>query len=161
MSKATGIAALVIIFTAGAILFAFWLTKDPRQFNADAYGFSSSGKDFWTYDDLRSVLETVDNNGLVNYRRLKANRTALDRFTLRLAKLDRKTFDTWGNLEQMSLWINAYNGLTLLAIISLVASTLPAKSRNRGKLRPPTRYSASTANPSCNSSYPGRPVYNW
>jgi len=38
-------------------------------------------------------------------------------FASQLADLDPQTFDAWNSTDRMSLWINAYNGLTLMAIV--------------------------------------------
>ena len=59
----------------------------------------------------------VDDEGMVNYRALKADRGTLDVFVDALGPLDPAVFDTWTDGEKIAFWINAYNGLTLKAII--------------------------------------------
>lgn len=70
------------------------------------------------YDDYATVLKSyVDDHGMVNYALLKANRKPLDNFILSLSRLDPEAYKRWDNREKMAFWINAYNALTLKAII--------------------------------------------
>ena len=80
-------------------------------------GFVDDRYEEWKYEDYRSVLKNVDDSGMVNYARLETNRAILDRFALRMAGLPRSTFESWNSSEKISFWINAYNGLTLLAVV--------------------------------------------
>jgi len=70
------------------------------------------------YDDYRAALMAfVDARGLVDYASLKEQRVYLDDFVTYLERLDPKTFAAWSGNEKLALWINAYNALTLRAII--------------------------------------------
>jgi hypothetical protein len=70
------------------------------------------------YAPYASVLATyVNGEGLVDYKGLKANRAELDRFGRELADLAPAAFEKWGDKEKIAFWINAYNALTLQAII--------------------------------------------
>ena len=70
------------------------------------------------YDDYRSVLMAfVDARGRVDYGALRDQSGYLEDFLAYLEHLDPKTFDTWGDRDKIALWINAYNALTLRAII--------------------------------------------
>lgn len=69
-------------------------------------------------ESYRKVLEYVDERGLVRYGDLKAHRLVLDRFVSELQVLDPSTYANWPSSSQLSFWINAYNGLTLLAIVN-------------------------------------------
>ena len=70
------------------------------------------------YDDYRAVLMGfVDENGLVDYEALGAQRAYLDDFVIYLASVDPKVYATWPREDQIAFWINAYNALTLRAII--------------------------------------------
>jgi len=60
----------------------------------------------------------VDDAGMVNYSVLKANRKPLDEFTQSMSRLDPKSYDAWADAEKIAFWINAYNALTLKAIIN-------------------------------------------
>jgi hypothetical protein len=70
------------------------------------------------YEDYAAVLSTyVNQAGIVNYRALKASPQQLDSFLAALADLSPQTYQKWGDQEKIALWINAYNALTLKAII--------------------------------------------
>ena len=70
------------------------------------------------YDDYRAVLMAfVDEDGLVDYNGLRAQRAYLDDFVIYLAAVDPKAYATWSRNDQIAFWINAYNALTLRAII--------------------------------------------
>ncbi len=70
------------------------------------------------YDDYAAILRGfVDDEGMVNYRQLKADRGQLDSFCKSIGNLDRPIYDSWTDQGQIAFWINAYNALTLKAII--------------------------------------------
>jgi hypothetical protein len=70
------------------------------------------------YDDYRAALMAfVDARGLVDYAGLKEQRVYLDDFVTYLERLDPKTYDAWPEPDKIALWINAYNALTLRAVI--------------------------------------------
>jgi len=86
-------------------------------FCAEALGTEQDDKAF-NYDNYAEVLKSyVDNNGMVNYKELKANRAKLDSFAQHLSTLDEQTYKKWSSNDKIAFWINAYNGLTLKAII--------------------------------------------
>ena len=66
---------------------------------------------------LAKVLERVDGEGLVDYAGLKADPAALDAYYAAIASLDASTYESWSNERQIAFWSNAYNGLTLKAIV--------------------------------------------
>ncbi len=73
----------------------------------------------FSYGDYAKVLKTyVDDQGLVDYKGLRANRRPLDAFTAALAAMDRKLYDKWSGNQKIAFQINAYNALTLVAIIA-------------------------------------------
>ncbi len=70
-------------------------------------------------DSYRTLLKAhVDNNGMVDYKKLKAKANDLDKYLAKLATLDAKAFAKLNKQDKIALWINAYNALTLKAIIS-------------------------------------------
>ena len=71
--------------------------------------------DYAMYDAL--LGEYVDEQGLVDYRSLQANRAELDDFLRSMAELSREDFETWPEQERLAFWINAYNAITLERII--------------------------------------------
>lgn len=75
-------------------------------------------KNAFKYDQYAQTLKAfVDDAGMVNYKRLKQNRTLLDIFALEMTRLDPKTFQNWSENQKIAFWLNAYNALTLKAII--------------------------------------------
>ena len=72
----------------------------------------------FSYDDYANVLATyVDDQGLVDYSSLQANREQLDRFVASMGAVSEATFRSWGESEQLAFLINAYNAFTLQSII--------------------------------------------
>lgn len=75
-------------------------------------------KQGFDYSDFGDALKiNVDEVGMVNYRKLKAEPEKLQAFITELGNLDRKDFDKWDDNEKIAFWLNAYNALTLKAII--------------------------------------------
>jgi len=70
------------------------------------------------YADYAVVLRNhVNEEGLVHYKNLKANRQPLDKFVQSLADLESARYEAWKPADQLAFWINAYNALTLKALI--------------------------------------------
>jgi len=79
---------------------------------------AESEKQGFDYSDFADALKiNVDDVGMVNYRKLKAEPQKLRAFIIELENLDRKDFDKWSDNEKIAFWLNAYNALTLKAII--------------------------------------------
>ncbi len=88
----------------------------PTRFDDSFYATTRSAGPF-SYDDYAAALKYVDGNGMVNYAGLKADRARLDAFCRSMAAVDRKSFDKWDDSAKIAFWINAYNALTLKAIV--------------------------------------------
>ena len=72
----------------------------------------------FNYQDYGDVLQTyVNDQGLVNYTALQANRAQLDRFNQSLGEVTPETYAGWNEAEQIAFLINAYNAFTLQSII--------------------------------------------
>ena len=72
----------------------------------------------FSYDAYAATLKAyVDANGMVDYRGLKDDHKKLDEFLLAMARVDRSAYDEWSEQARVAFWINAYNALTLKAII--------------------------------------------
>ncbi len=72
----------------------------------------------FTYQDYEAVLKNyVNEQGLVNYRRLQANREPLDRFNAAVGNVSPSIYAAWSEKEKIAFLINAYNAFTLQAII--------------------------------------------
>ena len=113
---------LIVVLMAGGVIGATHgaAVKDkPKGFSYAAFG--------------KVLKKQVDEKGMVNYKGLKEQRQELDRFLSELSQLDRKEYSKWKRPEQIAFWINAYNGLTLRAIID----HYPIKSGFWGSLRYP------------------------
>lgn len=63
------------------------------------------------------LKQYVTGNGLVDYRRLKNNRIALDNFCASVSSLDPAIYDAWTEKGKIALWINVYNALTLKVVL--------------------------------------------
>ena len=69
-------------------------------------------------DDFAAVLKTyVNQNGMVDYRSLNSNPGRLVSFVAALDMLAPDVYRKWSAKEKIAFWINAYNALTLKAII--------------------------------------------
>jgi hypothetical protein len=73
----------------------------------------------FTYDGYSTLLgKYLDEQGMVDYKSLKENRNDLDIFVAQMGQLSRETYDAWTKEAQLAFWINAYNAITLQAIIN-------------------------------------------
>jgi hypothetical protein len=80
-----------------------------------------------------ALSEHVNDGGMVTYASLKANDADLTAFARRLSTLSPADYEAWTESEKIAFWINAYNGLTLKAIID----NYPIKSSFAASLRFP------------------------
>lgn len=70
------------------------------------------------YGEYGVVLGSyVDDDGMVNYKGLKSDRQILDKFIDELGGIDRGRYEKWSDRQKIAFWLNAYNALTLKAII--------------------------------------------
>lgn len=75
-------------------------------------------KGFPDYASYAEMLRTrVDDKGMVDYERLKARPAPLLAYLNAIATAPRSRYDLWDNNTKIAFWVNAYNGLTLQAII--------------------------------------------
>ncbi len=71
-----------------------------------------------SYDDYATVLtKFVNDDGLVDYAGLKADRESLDAFVKSIASLDRTLYESWTDNDKLAFWLNAYNALVLRTIV--------------------------------------------
>ncbi len=75
----------------------------------------SPGLDFRHFEKI--LKNHVDNNGMVNYKALKAKPDNLDSFINIIANLNPDEYETWDHNAKVAFWINCYNALTLKVII--------------------------------------------
>jgi hypothetical protein len=70
------------------------------------------------YSDYAAVLQKyVDDKGRVDYRGLKASPENLLAYMQAMSRLPRSRYEAWDDEAKIAFWLNAYNGLTLKAII--------------------------------------------
>ena len=81
--------------------------------------FPASGMSFdHSYSELTKILTTyVNEAGMVNYEKLKANRSALDSYLKSSGAVTKKEFSSWNANDQLAFLINHYNAETLQLII--------------------------------------------
>lgn len=76
----------------------------------------------WGFDQnhqaLTDVLKKVMKKGLVNYQALKNDPKKLEIYLTALSQTSESDFQKWSENQQLAFWINAYNALTLKAIIT-------------------------------------------
>ena len=78
----------------------------------------AQAEDAFSYEGYADVLKAyVDDDGMVNYRGLKAKRAGLDEFVRALGALSKETYASWDEAAQIAFWCNAYNAITLTRII--------------------------------------------
>ena len=108
----TGLLALMLIAN-----YWVWRTASYASVRLEDKTGKSLGSSF-SYHEYGTILaEFVDKKGLVDYRGLKQNRSTLDNFSLSLERVGPESYAGWKGEEQIALWINAYNALTLKAIV--------------------------------------------
>ena len=94
-----------ILLAILALLSPFTQAQETKE-----HGFDFSGYDW--------VLKTfVNEKAMVDYRKLKAQQQQLDAFAAAMGKLTSATYEKWGEKDKIAFWLNAYNGLTLKAIV--------------------------------------------
>jgi hypothetical protein len=88
------------------------------------------------YDKYAKFLaEYVDDNGMVNYDKLKHNRSNLNSLIKELADFNPKTYKAWPKEEKIAFWINAYN----IQMLDIIVKNYPIESdRIRRVFWPPT-----------------------
>jgi hypothetical protein len=90
-----------------------------QQFDAAFYAKAQQGAgEAFSYDGYARVLKAnVNEKGMVDYRRLKEKSGDLDAFLLAMGRVAPETYGSWDEKTKTAFWINAYNALTLKAII--------------------------------------------
>ena len=112
-----GAVVLLIAIVLGWLAYSEFL-GGPSRFDADFYQAGNAQAAKLTYAPYASALKKhVDDKGMVNYAALKADRADLDRFARLLAGLKGEAYEKWDEKTKIAFWSNAYNALTLKAII--------------------------------------------
>jgi len=76
-------------------------------------------------DKCRGILtDFVNDQGMVEYRRLKIKRADLNALLDQFAKLDHDEYARWPEEDKIALWINAYN----IQMLNVIIQNYPIKS---------------------------------
>lgn len=67
----------------------------------------------------------VDEDGKVDYRRLKLKRSQLRRLLSEFDRLDRNEYESWPKDDKIAFWINAYN----VKMLDIIVRNYPIKSK--------------------------------
>jgi Protein of unknown function, DUF547 len=132
--RAVGILAVILLLVASGSV-----RRPARRLVGFPVVSASTDSVAFSYESYRAALvHHVDNRGLVNYAALKANSTDLNAFAASLSLLRPEELQSWSEQQKIAFWINAYNALTLEAIIrnypihsSLLRSTVYPKNSIR------------------------------
>ncbi len=116
-ARAVATAAVLTLaaFALGAVAWSARGTETPAA--GEQVEESAPGPEATADVALARVLERVDGDGLVDYAGLKADTGDLDAWVAAIAGLEPETFESWSEERQIAFWTNAYNGLTLKAIV--------------------------------------------
>lgn len=110
----TAASALVLLVAGG------WWNLNRREPRLIQFPAASASADSGAFSYERyavALVSYVNDRGMVNYRGLKANSGDLDAFAASLSLVNPAEFDSWSDQQKIAFWINAYNALTLEAII--------------------------------------------
>ena len=124
----TRILTIAIVIMLVALGGWYWTRPEPHLIRFPAENASADSGAFSYEPYERALAQYVDDRGMVNYRALKANSSDLDAFAASLSRVKPEEFDPalpspariWpigSDPEKIAFWINAYNALTLEAII--------------------------------------------
>ena len=119
-----------------AVVLLIVLDSYPLSGWAQAQGERSQPFD---YADYAEALKThVNEKGMVDYKQLKAHPEKLRAYVNALARIPRSRYAEWGDKAKIAVWLNAYNGLTLKAIIDnypITASFLKSRIYPKNSIR--------------------------
>lgn len=125
---------LLGLLAAGVAVWKFALSPTPPPLRFDSA--AANGKALSLAPSLEGYATTlkryVNEEGLVNYQALQANRAQLDAFATTVGTLDANVYENWPDAEKTAFLINAYNALTLEAILA----NYPIKPSLAGTLAP-------------------------
>ncbi len=118
MRLALGIGLVLLVLAGAAAYVAHREFIGVEMFDADFYADIDKDNAEFSYDSYATVLDKhVDEKGMVDYAAMKEHPAELHRFVRALAAVEPKTYEAWDEQAKIAFWINAYNALTLKAII--------------------------------------------
>ncbi|NQU43591.1 DUF547 domain-containing protein [bacterium] len=95
-----------------------WLTVAVFLMIAPVVAETTTGTviDYFRYG--RVLAHHVDGSGLVDYRNLKQSPEDLNAFLQTLADVNPEDYAGWISCQKIAFWLNAYNAITLHAIVN-------------------------------------------
>jgi hypothetical protein len=95
------LSGLVIV---GAISAAWWffLGPDGQSLRFENASSAFSGSEFSYESYAATLMSYVDEQGMVSYKHLKANRGALDAFAASIGSLDPKVYERWNDKQKIA-----------------------------------------------------------
>ncbi len=109
------LASVPIFLSARGLVSAFCMFAAVLSYAAFSYSEEEAA---FSYEDYASILKAhVNDKGQVDYKGLKANRKKLDAFLVSMKTLDKGGYEKWNDNAKIAFWLNAYNAITLRAII--------------------------------------------
>jgi len=104
MTYSTLAAAILAMLGRGVFIGPAWAQDDNEK--------------AFDYAPYTEALKThTDDNGMVYYGGLKAHPAKLLAYVNAIGTLSQSRYDNWDDKAKIAFWLNAYNGLTLKAII--------------------------------------------
>jgi hypothetical protein len=83
------------------------------------------------HDKCVAVLKAfVDDEGMVNYKKLKRKKSQLSKLLDEFAKLDPNEYDSWPKEDKIAFWLNAYN----IQRLKIIVDNYPIKSSRWGRV---------------------------
>ena len=91
-------------------------SRDPNKIEQTFKAF--------VYDDYAKMLrDFVDDDGMVDYRKLKRKRRYLREMLAEFARFQRKEYNAWPKEDKIAFWINAYN----IRMLKVIVDNYPIK----------------------------------
>lgn len=114
---ASAVTALALAGAGGYLVHRHLTGAGAQTFDEDRYRDLPEDPEF-THESYAAVLEEHgDDRGMVDYAALKEEPEELLAFVRLVAALGRETYDGWDEPARIAFWLNAYNALTLQAVV--------------------------------------------
>jgi hypothetical protein len=108
----------MVILVALLVAAGAWLARsEPRLITFPVVNGAVESGSFSDEPYAAALSKYVDDRGMVNYQKLKVDRRDLDLFAASLARVKPEDNEPRDDKQKIAFWINAYNALTLEAII--------------------------------------------
>jgi len=114
--RVTGVSSSCVRVTCLAALAIVLILTAHRMPTAAAAQDASQPRDLGMHAPLDAILDLYVREGLVYYRALKSERSALDRYVGNL-NVPPAAYEGWTRETQAAFWLNAYNALVLRTVI--------------------------------------------